>query len=147
MFSNNFQCYFAHKRLKNHLKKLQLGVFFSAAPTAQNSQEINFRFVNFIIQSSLLRSLVLTLVVEQWTGCSWCLFYSSLSQCLAWSAFHSSTPTVVVINITHINQFMSMMADILTHNTDICAVTGLAFIKMLIMVFITCFFVGAQLGI
>ena len=31
--------------------------FFSAAPTAQNSPELNFRFINFFIQSSLLRSL------------------------------------------------------------------------------------------
>ena len=36
----------------------QLGVFFSAAPTAQNSPELHFRFINSFIQLSLLRSLV-----------------------------------------------------------------------------------------
>ena len=32
--------------------------FFSAAPTAQNSPELHFRFINSFIQSSLLRSLI-----------------------------------------------------------------------------------------
>ena len=32
--------------------------FFSAAPTAQNSPELHFRFINYFIQSSLLRSMV-----------------------------------------------------------------------------------------
>jgi hypothetical protein len=41
----------------------QLGVFFSAAPTAQNSPEIHFRFINSFIQSSLLRSLAATRLV------------------------------------------------------------------------------------
>ena len=36
--------------------------FFSAAPTAQNSPELQFRFINSFIQLSLLRSL---LVVER----------------------------------------------------------------------------------
>ena len=35
----------------------QLGVFFSAAPTAQNSPELHFRFINYFIQPSLLESL------------------------------------------------------------------------------------------
>ena len=35
--------------------------FFSAAPTAQNSPELHFRFINSFIQSSLLRSLAETL--------------------------------------------------------------------------------------
>ena len=39
------------------------------------------------------------------------------------------------------------MADFLTHNAEIILATGVAFIKMLIMAFITCLFVGAQLGI
>ena len=36
----------------------QLGVFFSAAPTAQNSPELHFRFINSFIQPSLVGSLV-----------------------------------------------------------------------------------------
>ena len=36
--------------------------FFSAAPTAQNSPELYFRFINSFIQSSLLRSLLCILV-------------------------------------------------------------------------------------
>ena len=32
--------------------------FFSAAPTAQTCQEFHFRFINYFIQSSLLRSLL-----------------------------------------------------------------------------------------
>ena len=33
--------------------------FFSAAPTAQNSPELHFRFINSPIQSSVLKSVVL----------------------------------------------------------------------------------------
>ena len=32
--------------------------FFSAAPPAQNSPELHFRFINFFIQQSLLESLL-----------------------------------------------------------------------------------------
>ena len=35
----------------------QLGVFFSAAPTAQNSPELHFRFINSFIQPSRVGSL------------------------------------------------------------------------------------------
>ena len=35
--------------------------FFSAAPTAQNSPEFHFCFINYFIQLSLLRSLIGTL--------------------------------------------------------------------------------------
>ena len=46
---------------KNHPKKLQTygswNFFFSAAPTAQNSPELHFHFINSFIQSSLLESL------------------------------------------------------------------------------------------
>ena len=49
------------KSWKNHPKKLHTygswEFFFSAAPTAQNSPELHFRFINSFIQSSLLRSL------------------------------------------------------------------------------------------
>ena len=49
---------------KKHLKKLHTydnwEVFFSAAPTAQNSPELHFRFINSFIQLSLLRSLIRT---------------------------------------------------------------------------------------
>ena len=39
---------------------MAVGSFFlSAAPTAQNSPELHFRFINYFIQSSLLRSLLL----------------------------------------------------------------------------------------
>ena len=52
----------AAKSWKNHLKKLHTygsrEVFFSAAPTAQNSPELHFRFINSFIQPSLLESLV-----------------------------------------------------------------------------------------
>jgi hypothetical protein len=47
---------------KKHLKKLHTygswEVFFFAAPTAQNSPELHFRFINSFIQLSLLRSLI-----------------------------------------------------------------------------------------
>ena len=36
---------------------MAFGFFFSAAPTAQNSPELHFRFINSFIPSSLLRSL------------------------------------------------------------------------------------------
>ena len=35
----------------------QLGVIFSAAPTAQNSPEFHFRFLNSPIHSSVLKSV------------------------------------------------------------------------------------------
>ena len=61
-----FKSFFAPKKLKKPPQKVaylwQLGVFFSAAPTAQNSPELHFRFINSFIQSSLLRSLVLILI-------------------------------------------------------------------------------------
>ena len=47
---------------KNHPKKLHTyGIwefFFSAAPTAQNSQELHFRFINSFIQPSRVESLL-----------------------------------------------------------------------------------------
>ena len=50
------------KSLKKHPKNLHTygswEVFFSAALTAQNSPELHFRFINYFIQSSLLRSLI-----------------------------------------------------------------------------------------
>ena len=42
----------------------QLEVFFSAAPPAQNSAELHFRFINLSIQPSLLGSLTTTIVVQ-----------------------------------------------------------------------------------
>jgi hypothetical protein len=36
----------------------QLEVFFSAAPTAQNSPELHFRFIDSFIQPSLVGSLI-----------------------------------------------------------------------------------------
>ena len=38
--------------------------FFSAAPTAQNSPKLHFRFTNSFIQLSLLRSLVSTITFQ-----------------------------------------------------------------------------------
>ena len=38
----------------------QLGDFFFAAPTAQNSQELHFRFMNYFIQPPCVGSLILT---------------------------------------------------------------------------------------
>ena len=49
------------KSWKNHLKKLHTygswEVFFSAAPTAQNSPELHFHFTNSFIQPSRIESL------------------------------------------------------------------------------------------
>ena len=39
----------------------QLGVFFSAAPTAQNSPELHARFINSFVQPSLVGSVMVTL--------------------------------------------------------------------------------------
>ena len=54
--------FFAHKKLNKTPQKIaylwQLGDFFSAAPTAQNSPELHLRSINYFIQSSLLRSLM-----------------------------------------------------------------------------------------
>ena len=51
---------FAHKKLRKPPQKVvylwQLEVFFSAAPPAQNSAELHFRFINLSIQPSLLGS-------------------------------------------------------------------------------------------
>ena len=57
-----FIYFFAHKKLKKPTQKVaylwQLGVvFFSTAPTAQNSSELHFRFLNSFIQPSLVGSL------------------------------------------------------------------------------------------
>ena len=38
-------------------------LFFSAAPTAQNSPKLHFRFMNSFFQSSLLRSLLGAVIV------------------------------------------------------------------------------------
>ena len=57
---------FVHKKLKKPPKKLltysSWEVFFSAAPTAQNSPELHFCFINYFIQSSLVGSLALCYV-------------------------------------------------------------------------------------
>ena len=61
MFSKFCLFFFDHKKLKNPPQKVAHNrprpFFFSAAPTAQNSPELHFRFINSSIQSSLLRSL------------------------------------------------------------------------------------------
>ena len=53
--------FFCPQNLKKPPQKVaslwQLGVFFSAAPTAQNSPKLHFRFINYFIQPSLLGSL------------------------------------------------------------------------------------------
>ena len=58
-----FFFFFDHKKLKKTPQKVAhnwpKGVFFfSAAPTAQTSPELHFRFMNSFIQSSLVRSLL-----------------------------------------------------------------------------------------
>ena len=62
IFNFFFLIFFAHKKLKKPPQKVaylwQLGVFFSAAPPAQNSPELYFRFMNFSFQPSLLESLI-----------------------------------------------------------------------------------------
>ena len=62
-FLKNSKKFFANKKLKKNTPKtcilMAVGrVFFSAAPTAQNSPELHFCFINSFIQSSLLRSLI-----------------------------------------------------------------------------------------
>ena len=58
------------KSWKNHLKKLHTygswKFFSSAAPTAQNSPYLHFRFINSFIQSSLLRSLIQMYLVKSY---------------------------------------------------------------------------------
>ena len=67
LFSANAKIYFfklyffARHKLKKISQKVTYGnwvVFFSAAPTAQNSSELHFRFINSFIQPSLLGSLI-----------------------------------------------------------------------------------------
>ena len=57
------------KTLKNHPKKLHTygswEVFFSAAPTAQNSPELHFRFINSFIQPTRVESLAKDHSVQQ----------------------------------------------------------------------------------
>ena len=65
-----FKIFFALKKLKKPPQKVaylwQLGIFFlSAAPTAPNSPELHFRFINYFIQPSLLGYLFLLL--DQYT--------------------------------------------------------------------------------
>ena len=57
-----FLNFFAHKKFKKkHPKKLHTHgsweLFFSAAPTAQNSPELHFRLIDSLIQPSLAGSL------------------------------------------------------------------------------------------
>ena len=60
-FKKILRRFFAHKMLKKPPQEVaylwQLGVFFSAAPTAQNSPELHFRFINSFIQPSFVGSL------------------------------------------------------------------------------------------
>ena len=61
MFSKKYKNVFLPtKSWKKHLKKLHTygswEFFFSAAPTAQNSPELIFQFINSFIQSSLSRA-------------------------------------------------------------------------------------------
>ena len=62
MFLKKFKIFFAHKKLKKPPQKVaylwQLRLFFSAAPTAQNSPELHFRFISSFIQPSLVGSLI-----------------------------------------------------------------------------------------
>ena len=49
-FKKIWKCFFAHKKLKNPPEKVaylwQFRDFFSSAPTAQNSPELHFHFIN-----------------------------------------------------------------------------------------------------
>ena len=62
LWEKNKKIIFAHKKLKNHPKKLQTNgsweLFSLQPPTAQNSHELQFRFINSFIQPSLVGSLV-----------------------------------------------------------------------------------------
>ena len=55
--------FFAHEKLKKKTTQKvaylwQIAVFFSAAPTAQNSPELHFRSINYSIQPSVVGSLL-----------------------------------------------------------------------------------------
>ena len=60
--------FLATKKVKKPPQKVaylwQLGGFFSAAPTAQNSLEVHFPFINYFVQSSLVRSLVASRLLD-----------------------------------------------------------------------------------
>ena len=62
-FLKNLKMLFCPKKVEKTPQKLHTygswEVFFSTAPTAQNSPKLHFRFINSFIQSSLLRSLVI----------------------------------------------------------------------------------------
>ncbi len=62
LLCNFLKSFLPTKSWKNHPKKLHTygswEVFFSAAPTAQNSPELHFRFINSFIQPSLVGSLI-----------------------------------------------------------------------------------------
>ena len=64
IFRKNLKISLAYKKLKKIPQKVaylwQLGVFFSAAPTAQNSPELHFPIINSFILPSLVGSLVIT---------------------------------------------------------------------------------------
>ena len=52
IFKNIFLNFFAHKKLKKPPQKVAYlwQFFFSAAPTAQNSPELNIRFIDYFIE-------------------------------------------------------------------------------------------------
>ena len=68
LYYANFECglnniyFFPPQKVKKPPQKVaflwQLRIFFSAAPTAQNSQELHFHFINSFTQTSLVGSLV-----------------------------------------------------------------------------------------
>jgi hypothetical protein len=69
-FFFKFRFFFAHQKLEKTPQKAaylwQLGVVvFSAALTAQNSPELHFRFMNSVIQPSLVGS-VDALMCDDW---------------------------------------------------------------------------------
>ena len=66
----NLKKFLPTKSSKNHLKKLltygSWEFYFSAAPTAQNSPELYFRFINSFIQPSLVGSLLQNQTCSNW---------------------------------------------------------------------------------
>ena len=97
-FQMNFNFFLPIKRSSKHLKKLltygRWAFFFSAAPTAQNSPELHFRFINSFIQPSLVGSLVASrriskyIVLLLWPDPSYCYevlaLYKSLTSLGHW---------------------------------------------------------------
>ena len=79
VFSIFFFFFLTTKSWKNHPKKLHTygswEVFFSAAPTAKNSPELHFRFINYFIQPSRVGFLAADLFLVALKMEGFCMIY------------------------------------------------------------------------